>query len=153
MKVLTDTLLDQLTTDAKNSPRLRTHYNLHESVDEPIHRLAIAIEPGSYIRPHRHLHGNKFELFMLLRGSGDVLVFDDFGNITDRHKMGGQEAVKAVELSANEWHCFIARETGTVALEVKPGPYFKPPEEDFAQWAPKEGEPKTAEFLQLRLND
>ena len=153
MKVLTDELLDQMSGEAKASPRLRTHHNLHDSLDELTHRLAIAIEPGSYIRPHRHKHGNKFELFLLLRGSGDVLVFDDSGNISARHKLGGSENVKVVELAPEEWHCFISRESGTVALEVKPGPYFKPPEEDFAAWAPKEGDPETTSFLQAWLKN
>ena len=48
-------LLDELCARARSVPRLRAHHNLHDSPEAPAHRLLVAMEPGSYVRPHRHL--------------------------------------------------------------------------------------------------
>ena len=54
IKILDSDLLDSLAEKAKDNPRLRQHCNLHDSYEEPSHRLLNAMEPGSYLRPHRH---------------------------------------------------------------------------------------------------
>jgi cupin fold WbuC family metalloprotein len=61
------------------APRLRAHHNLHDSPEAPAHRMLVAMEPGSYVRPHRHLDPNKAETIIVLRGRLGVLVFDDEG--------------------------------------------------------------------------
>ncbi|MBW7565061.1 WbuC family cupin fold metalloprotein [Chromobacterium subtsugae] len=33
--------------------RLRAHHNLHEQLEDGIQRLAIAMAPDTYVRPHR----------------------------------------------------------------------------------------------------
>ncbi|HTG82888.1 MAG TPA: WbuC family cupin fold metalloprotein, partial [Geobacteraceae bacterium] len=55
MKIIDQHLLDQLSAEAANNPRLRKNHNIHPSDDFCCHRLFNAVEPGSYIRPHRHL--------------------------------------------------------------------------------------------------
>ena len=42
--------LDALTAEARRSPRLRMNRNLH-AMDDPIHRLLNATEPGTYVAP------------------------------------------------------------------------------------------------------
>jgi cupin fold WbuC family metalloprotein len=54
--------LDELSGLAKVSPRLRQHRNIHTSYDDPCQRLFNAIEPESYIRPHRHAADPRDEL-------------------------------------------------------------------------------------------
>ena len=44
------------------------NYNFHERLDDPVNRLLNALEPGTYLRPHRHLNPKKDEIFLLLRG-------------------------------------------------------------------------------------
>ncbi|MBR2497306.1 MAG: WbuC family cupin fold metalloprotein, partial [Parabacteroides sp.] len=73
MKLINQFLLDQITNQAKQSPRLRMNYNFHEQLEEPINRLLNALEPGTYLRPHRHLNPDKDEIFLLLRGR--VILF------------------------------------------------------------------------------
>ena len=53
MKIINEQLLDETTARAKQSPRLRMNYNFHEELDDPVNRLLNAMEPGTYIRPHR----------------------------------------------------------------------------------------------------
>ena len=54
MKLITETLLNTVSGQAKENPRLRMNYNFHESMDAPIHRMLNALEPDTYLPPHRH---------------------------------------------------------------------------------------------------
>lgn len=61
MKIINEALLDETTGRAKQSPRLRMNYNFHEHLDDPVNRLLNALEPGTYLRPHRHLNPKKMK--------------------------------------------------------------------------------------------
>ena len=148
MKVIDKTLMDSLTLRAKASERLRAHHNLHESLDEDIHRLAIATEPGTYFQPHRHFSCDKWELFWLLRGSGLVLTFTRDGKVIDRYEIGGESDIKVLEIPADVFHCFLPLETGTIFMEVKRGPYMKPEGDDWGFWAPSEGDAEVPAFIE-----
>lgn len=56
------------------------NYNFHEQLDDPVNRLLNAMEPDTYIRPHRHLNPDKDEIFLLLRGKAMLFIFDNDGN-------------------------------------------------------------------------
>ena len=43
--------------------------------DEHVQRMLNAVEPGSYVRPHRHVNPVKPEAFVVLRGSVLVVRF------------------------------------------------------------------------------
>jgi cupin fold WbuC family metalloprotein len=60
MRVVGADALQEISESARQSPRLRKNYNLHDSDASACHRLFNGIEPGSYIRPHRHLHDDKY---------------------------------------------------------------------------------------------
>ena len=66
MKIIDEQLLNETQAKAMKSPRLRMNYNFHEQLDDPINRLLNAMEPGTYLRPHRHLNPAKDEIFLLL---------------------------------------------------------------------------------------
>ena len=42
-------LLDQVSQQAKESPRLRMNYNLHDELDAKAQRLLNALEPGTQL--------------------------------------------------------------------------------------------------------
>ena len=73
MKIINETLLDEVTRQAKESSRLRMNYNFHNSLDAKAQRLLNALEPGTLLPIHRHPH--TAETYLLLRGedSGDLL--------------------------------------------------------------------------------
>jgi cupin fold WbuC family metalloprotein len=146
MKLIDDTLLDSLTRKAKVSPRKRAHHNLHSDLGDPIQRLCVAIEPGTYIRPHRHATPDTFEVFMLLRGSAVFLVFDDNGRVCGRSVLRAGGPVMAVEIPAKIWHAMASLEDGSIFFEIKQGPYVQPARHNVASWAPAEGEPGAPEF-------
>ena len=62
MKLITDSLLNNVSGQAKENPRLRMNYNFHESMDAPIHRMLNALEPDTYLPPHRHKNPDKEEI-------------------------------------------------------------------------------------------
>jgi cupin fold WbuC family metalloprotein len=112
-------MMDELAARAQASPRRRQNLNLHPQLDDPIQRFLNAGEPDTYIRPHRHRPAY-WELVTVLRGRIDALLFDDHGVVIQRHAM---LAGSGIEIPGATWHSFVFVEPGTVALEVKPGPY------------------------------
>ncbi|HDN2672217.1 TPA: WbuC family cupin fold metalloprotein [Klebsiella michiganensis] len=110
------------------SPRLRAHRNFHPDLSDPVQRLAVAMEPGTYVRPHRHPH--TFELLTSLSGRFVVLTFDDAGNVTERVVLG--EECKVLEMAAGTWHAVLSMDKGGVIFEVKYGGYQPVSEQDAA---------------------
>lgn len=137
MKCVTHKNLAALSAEARASARLRKNFNLHSRLDDPVQRLLNAIEPGTYVRPHRHVAPAKWELMSILAGRAVLLVFDDDGVIRERIDL--DRSTPLVEVPPGTWHTLAALEPGTVMLEVKEGPYAPASPEDFAPWAPLEG--------------
>ncbi|MBS0847878.1 WbuC family cupin fold metalloprotein [Citrobacter sp. JGM124] len=143
MKQITFSDMQQQSAAASHAPRLRAHRNFHPELSDPVQRLAIAMEPGTYIRPHRHPH--TFELLLPLRGRFLVLNFDDQGTVTQRVILG--EDCTALEMDAGTWHAVLSLDKGGIIFEVKQGGYQPVAEQDSAPWAPAEGESGTAELM------
>ncbi|MBK5277085.1 MAG: WbuC family cupin fold metalloprotein, partial [Desulfuromonadales bacterium] len=95
MKIVDRELLLQLSDVARTSPRLRRNHNLHPSDQSCCHRLLNAIEPGSYICPHRHLDPEKDEAFILINGRLGVLLFSDAGDVTETVVLSQESGVLA----------------------------------------------------------
>ena len=153
MKQITFSDMQQQSATAASAPRLRAHRNFHPELSDPVQRLAIAMEPGTYIRPHRHPH--TFELLLPLSGRFLVLNFDDQGTVTHRVILG--EDCMALEMDAGTWHSVLSLDKGGVIFEVKHGGYQPVAEQDSAAWAPAEGETGTTELMawyaQARVGD
>ncbi|WP_043114466.1 WbuC family cupin fold metalloprotein [Solimonas soli] len=134
-KLLSADALDALCAQARAAPRRRAHLNLHEDADAPVQRFAIAAEPDSYFRPHRH--PAVWELLCVLRGRFLSLQFDDDGVLTQRAVVDARTPI--IETPANTFHTVLALDGGSVFFEIKQGPYRPTPEQDFVAWAPAEG--------------
>ena len=78
---ITQALLDNLTTQAKASPRLRMNYDLRNSPEDQSQRMLNAIEPGSPLPVHRHRHSS--ETVVILRGRLVEEFYDDLGRICE----------------------------------------------------------------------
>ncbi len=84
LKVFSVGYLDHLVTQAKNSPRLRQHSNIHLDYADPCQRLFNAIEPDSYIRPHYH----GIETLFAVQGLMALIVFNDDGAVEQVQRFG-----------------------------------------------------------------
>ena len=134
MKIINEALLNETTGRAKQSPRLRMNYNFHEHLDDPVNRLLNALEPGTYLRPHRHLNPKKDEIFLLLRGRIAVFLFDNKGEITQTQILDPKEGVYGAEIKAGTWH----------------GPFAPLAPENFAPWSPAPEDTKgVAKYMEL----
>jgi len=151
MRIVTRELLHQLAESARTSPRLRKNHNLHPSDESRCHRLLNAIEPASYIRPHRHLDPEKDEAFILISGRLGIILFSDTGEVTETVTLSRQGGLLAADIPSGAFHTAVSLEPGTVFFEAKAGPYLPLSEAETAAWAPAEGDGGAAHYLeQLR---
>jgi len=148
MRIVTQELLDQLTESARISPRLRKNHNLHTGDESRCHRLLNAIEPASYIRPHRHLDPEKDEAFILLSGRLGIIIFSDIGQVSETVVLSQEGGVLAADIPHGVFHTALSLESGTVFFEAKAGPYLPLGEAEIATWAPAEGDPAVAAYLE-----
>ncbi len=132
--------LDDLSEAARNSPRKRAHLLLHSGHQDQVQRLLIAIEPGTYVRAHKH--SEQWEMLVLLRGRVDVLMLSDDAELRQRAKLSAASPV--IQIPIGHCHCATSLDVGSVVMEIKPGPY-RPNE--FMAWAPEEGSSTAGAFL------
>ena len=119
---ITQTILDDLTVQAKTSPRLRMNLDLRDSSEDTSQRMLNAIEPGSKVPIHRHQKTS--ETVVCLRGRLVEEYYDDLERIcTEAIELSPNGPVVALNIPAGQWHTVRALESGTVILEVKDGPY------------------------------
>lgn len=138
----------QLSESAATSQRRRKNLNVHPVLEDPIQRLFNAMEPGTYVRPHRHAREHGWELMMAARGAFAILTFDDDGTVIERVDLSATpDQAAAAEIPPFTWHAVVVTAPGTVMFEVKPGPYCALTDKDFACWAPREGEPDAERFV------
>lgn len=142
-------LMDAALVMSRKSPRKRIIQPLHGHDDDTLHRMLNCMQPGTYIRPHRHLDPPKAESFILIRGALLQLIFDDDGTVTETFEIRAGSSVFGGDIHPGVWHTWIILEPDTVAFEVKPGPYVQVTDKDFAPWAPEEGTGEAEEFVQL----
>lgn len=147
MKILDKRLLQEISAQAKKNPRLRQNYNLHDSLGDASQRLLNAMEPGSYIRPHRHLINPKPEGFVAIQGRLALLTFDDQGLVAQVVLFGSNEPRFGVDLPCGVWHTIVSLEESSVFYETKPGPYQPIQPMDLAPWAPEEGSREVDDYL------
>lgn len=170
--LIDNALLDELCAEAAASPRRRKNRNFHPRDDYPAHRLLNAMQPDSYIPPHRHPDPRKDQTLVVLRGLPGLIVFDDAGGVVQTAKAGqrspsfplpegegsslpplsprgrGRErgiggTAIGVDIPHRTWHTAVALKPDTVFFEAKAGPYLPFTAAERAPWAPAENAVET----------
>ena len=119
---ITQALLDNLTEQAKASPRLRMNLDLRNSAEDQSQRMLNAIEPESQLPIHRHQKTS--ETMVCLRGRLQVEFYDELERIcTDSFVIEPNGVNVAVSIPIGVWHTVHALESGTCILEMKDGKY------------------------------
>ena len=116
-----DILLDKLTAQAKESPRLRMNLDLRNSDADSSQRMLNAIEPGSVVPIHRHQKTS--ETVVVLRGRVVEEYYSSDGDLEGSYELSAGGPICALNIPAGQWHALRALENGTVILEMKDGPY------------------------------
>jgi cupin fold WbuC family metalloprotein len=148
MKIITNDLLQQVTEQARISPRLRKNHNIHLSDESRCHRLLNAIEPNSYIRPHRHLDPEKDEAFVLMSGRLAIITFSGNGDVSESVILSRESGNLAADIPSSVFHTCLSLLPGTVFYEAKAGPYRPLTEAEIAPWAPSDDDAAATAYLE-----
>ena len=95
--IINTQLFDELTEQAKASPRLRMNYDLRNSAEDGSQRMLNALEPGTVMPIHRHHQSS--ETVICLRGHFEELFYDEEGNLTETVDMVPGGVVVNIEKS------------------------------------------------------
>ena len=115
------TLLDELTAQAKASPRLRMNFDLRNSPNDQSQRMLNALEPGTVMPIHRHRHSS--ETVVVLRGKVKWVYYNDKKEVTDTFIVAPGSDLVGLGVPMGQWHSLECLETGTVIFESKDGAF------------------------------
>ena len=121
-------LLDELTAQAKASPRLRMNLDLRNTPADQSQRMLNALEPGTVMPIHRHRHTS--ETVVVLRGKEKWLYYNDEGELTDTILVEAGGDICGLSVPMGQWHSIECLESGSVILETKDGAWEAMKEED-----------------------
>ncbi len=151
IKRLDHDLLAKIAAQARASDRLRQNYNFHAH-DEKVQRFLNVLQPGTYVRPHRHLRSpdiNGFEFFLVVQGAIGMLLFDAEGQIIHQEALKAQGPTQGLELAEGVFHTLVALTPDTVILELKEGPYLPSSDKNFLSQFPQEGTATAKEYVRV----
>ncbi len=118
--------LDNLSSQARVSPRLRMNLDLRNSTEDGSQRMLNAIEPGTVMPVHRHRGSS--ETVVCVRGHFEEYLYDGGGVLVETVDMRPGGVV--LNVPAGRWHSLKSLESGTVLLECKDGAWEPLGEED-----------------------
>ena len=119
MRIIDEELLNEVSSEAKESPRLCMNYNFHQSLEDKCHRFLNAVEPGTVVPIHRH--PTKDESFVILRGKVRVTTHNDDGSIIEDVVLSQESGCYGVDISKGVWHRVEALVLGSVVFECEDG--------------------------------
>ncbi|MDE6340293.1 MAG: WbuC family cupin fold metalloprotein [Muribaculaceae bacterium] len=121
-------ILDNLSAEARLSPRLRMNLDMRNSVSDKSQRMLNALEPGTELPIHRHRATS--ETCIILRGAAEEYLYDDNGRLLEKIIMKPGSECCGIDIPAGAWHKIVALEPNTVIFEAKDGAYEPLSEED-----------------------
>jgi len=121
-------LLDELSAQAKVSPRLRMAYDLRTTPEDNSQRILNAMEPGTVLPIHRHRGST--ETVVILRGKLRQNFYDENGKLVETLVIEPGTECVGFSVEVGRWHNSECLESGTVILECKDGRYEALGEED-----------------------
>lgn len=119
--IIDNKILDELSAQAKTSPRLRMNYDLRNSAEDNSQRMLNALEMGTIMPIHRHLASS--ETVVVLRGKICWHFYDDAGNETEHVVLDADGDVRALNVEKGRWHSLECMAPESVLLEAKDGAY------------------------------
>jgi cupin fold WbuC family metalloprotein len=147
--ILNESILSDGKRASRESPRKRMIIPVQRNQDASVQRLLNFLQPGTYIRPHRHPLPHATESICLLEGHLEILIFHPGGKIKERHHLTPQSPL--IDIEPGIWHGMIVKAPDTLIFEVKQGPYDPKTDKDFAAWSPLEDAPEAELYLNSLL--
>lgn len=119
--ILNIKLMDDLSAQAKENPRLRQAFDLRTTPNDSSQRILNAVEPGTILPIHRHRGST--ETIIVLRGKVVQHYYDDNGNKTASYELAPNSAQVGMSVPIGQWHALESLEEGSVIFECKDGAY------------------------------
>lgn len=128
--IIDNNLINQITSKAIISSRLRMNFNLHDSLDAKAQRLINVLLPRTVLPIHRHPH--TAETYIILRGKMFVVFYDNMGSQIERFLLDPTIGNYGVQIPAGQWHGIEIIDPSAI-FEVKDGPYQPIQKEDILE--------------------
>ncbi|MEK6927363.1 MAG: WbuC family cupin fold metalloprotein [Nanoarchaeota archaeon] len=125
--------LDALVEKSRTAQRGRVAMPLTDKNYKGFQILYNAIQPASYVQPHRH---QAEEVWMPIRGSIALVTFDKQGKLHEKFILS-RERTNYHLVNGGIWHSCFALEPDSIFCNISPGP-FNLNQKEFATWAPTE---------------
>ena len=133
--IIDQKIMDSLSQQAKESPRLRQAFDLRTTPNDSSQRILNAVEPGTILPIHRHRGST--ETIIVLRGKVVQHYYDDNGNKTASYELAPNSAQVGMSVPIGQWHALESLEEGSVIFESKDGAYEPLSAEDILEVDPK----------------
>lgn len=145
---LSDSMIEKGLTASRQSKRKRMILPIHRKQEAEVQRLINFLQPGSYIRPHKHPMPHASESIVLIQGSIRFFTFDADGKVISDHILSSKPIPDVIDIEPGTWHSFLVLEPDTMIFECKKGPYDAETDKEFASWSPEEGDNKATQFME-----
>lgn len=144
---LSGSRIDEGLAASRKSQRKRMILPIHRTQEAEVQRLINFLQPGTYIRPHKHAMPHASESIVLLQGAIRFFTFDEGGEVLTDNTLSSKPIPDVIDIESGTWHSFLVLELDTIIFECKKGPYNADTDKEFASWAPEEGDDKATEFM------
>ena len=122
--LINNNFINTLLAQAKESPRLRQHYDLRNSTADTSQRMLNALFPGTEVPVHRH--EETAETVVCLMGKLEEIFYEEVGDGTfreiSRQQLSPYEGLYGMQIPAGVWHTVHVIEP-SVIFEAKDGAY------------------------------
>ena len=121
--------INTLLAQAKESPRLRQHYDLRNSAADTSQRMLNALLPGTEVAIHRH--EETAETVVCLMGKLEEVMYEEIQDSSgertfreiSRQLLSSKEGLYGMQIPAGVWHTVHVIEP-SVIFEAKDGVYM-----------------------------
>ena len=119
--ILDKKLMENLSLQAKESPRLRQAFDLRTTPNDSSQRSLNAVEPGTVLPIHRHRGST--ETLVCLRGKVVQHYYNDNGEKIASYELAPNTANVGMSVPVGQWHALESLEEGSIIFECKDGAY------------------------------
>ncbi|WP_234573357.1 WbuC family cupin fold metalloprotein [Rhodohalobacter sp. 614A] len=145
---LTEGMIKEGIQASRESDRKRIILPIHRKQDAEVQRMINFLQPGTYIRPHKHPLAHASESLILINGSIRFFTFDENGTVLSKNEISSKPVPGVLDIEPRVWHSFIVLEDDTILFECKKGPYNAQTDKTFAEWSPEEGSVEAQNWIE-----
>ena len=131
--IIDQKIMDSLSQQAKESPRLRQALDLRTTPEDQSQRILNAVEPGTILPIHRHRGST--ETIIVLRGKVVQHYYNDAGEKIASYELAPNSVQAGMSVPVGQWHALESLEEGSVIFESKDGAYQPLSAEDILEVA------------------